>query len=60
MNSMFGIKQIQIRVFECAHDDVQPVNDFLTKHDGDIIDVRTDNMLYGVTKYIVIYKAAED
>ena len=55
MKSMFGITGIKVRAIE-AGEDMSEVNDFLKEHDGNIIDIQNSPMLYGVTKFIIIYK----
>lgn len=56
MNNIYGITNIRIAAIEALHDHLSEVNEFLKAHDGNIIDIRTGDMLYGMTKYIFIYK----
>lgn len=56
MNNLYGITDIRVSIIEAPHDQITEVNAFLKAHDGNIIDIRTEEMLYGVTKYIIIYK----
>lgn len=57
---MYGIKGIQIKVIDVQGTDVWEVNDFLDEYDGNIIAINPEQMLYGVTRYIITYKAKED
>lgn len=57
MNTLYGIMNIRVKAIEAAHDDLAEVNDFLAAHDGEIIDIQINPMLYGVTKYIIIFRA---
>ena len=53
---MFGIHGIMVKVIDCKDDDVKDLNQFLDEYDGNIIDIKTVPMLYGITRYVVIYK----
>ena len=57
---MLGIKGIQVKVIDCDHTRVDELNSFLREYDGFIIDIKTVEMLYGRTRYVVIYKEFED
>lgn len=57
MNTLYGIKNIRVKAIEAPHDDLAEVNEFLSAHDGEIIDIQINPMLYGVTKYIIIFHA---
>jgi hypothetical protein len=56
---MYGITGIQMKVIDVHGTDAMDVNLFLEEYDGNIIDIRTEQMLYGVTRYVIIYKAKE-
>lgn len=56
MNNVFGITNLQIKTFDAFQDELTEINKFLTKHNGDIVDIQTVAMLYGKTRYIIIYK----
>lgn len=56
---MFGIKGIQVKTFDVQNKQPDEVNEFLTEYDGNIIDIRTEQLMYGVTRYIIIYRAVE-
>ena len=58
MNSIFGIKGIHVKAIETASENATEVNEFLAAHDGNIIDIQVHAMLYGVTKYIIVYREA--
>ena len=60
MKSLFGITGIDVKVFDCFHDDLDELRSFLGDHDGNIIDIQTVAMYQGVTRYVVIYKAKEN
>lgn len=57
---MLGIKGIQIKTFDLKCDEINIVNDFLMEYDGSIIDIQVAQMLYGVTRYVIVYKAKEE
>lgn len=56
---MYGITKIGVKAIEASHEDVFAVNNFLKAHDGEIIDIKPEPMMYGITKYIIIYREAE-
>ena len=56
---MFGITGIRIKIIEATHEDSSKINEFLDEYDGNIIDIKTADMLYGVTKFIIVYKVKE-
>lgn len=60
MKSVFGTTNIRVRAIETQGTDMSEVNDFLAEYDGNIIDIQTVGMLYGVTKFIIIYRYAEE
>lgn len=60
MKSVFGTTNIRVHAIEAQGTYMSEVNDFLTEYDGNIIDIQTIGMLYGVTKFIIIYRCAEE
>lgn len=56
---MINIKGIQIKSFEVDHDNVDEVNMFLEEYDGNIIDIKIIPLLYGKSRYVVIYRGIE-
>ena len=56
MNNFYGTTNMQIKVFEVEHDDVDDLNKFLTAFSSKIIDVQTHAMSYGYTKFIIVYQ----
>ena len=60
MNSIYGLKGLQIKAFEINHADTDSVNAFLSEYDGNIVSVDYSAMALGMTKVIVLYKATED
>lgn len=53
--NMYGITNIKIEAIEVARDGEDEVNEFLAKHNGNIIDIKTVPMFQGWTKYVVVY-----
>lgn len=60
MNSIYGITGIQVEAIDVQGTDMTEVNLFLEEYDGNIISIQPNQMLYGVTRYIIVYKAKED
>ena len=59
MNNLYGIKGIKIKVFGNRVNEVNEVNSFLSKYDGNIIDIQIVNCeasSYDFNKIMVIYK----
>lgn len=59
MTTFYGITGIQMKVIDVHGTDAMDVNLFLEEYDGNIIAIQTEQMLYGVTRYVIIYKAKE-
>ena len=59
MGNIYGVTGVRVKAIEAPHEDLTEVNDFLDEYDGNIIDIQTSPMAYGVTKYIIVYKAIE-
>lgn len=60
MKSVYGITGIRVKAIEASHEGLEEVNKFLEEHDGNIIDIQISPMMYGVTKYIIVYRAIID
>lgn len=63
MTNMFGITGIQVKIIDIYKNDMSGETDlnlFLDEYDGNIIDIRTEQMMYGVTRFAIIYKAKEN
>ena len=60
MNNMYGITGIKVKIIEVNSRETKELDDFLAEYDGNIIDIQTVGMLYGVCKFIITYKAVED
>lgn len=58
MKNLYGITGIQVEAIDCTKNHLEELNEFLEEHDGDILEIQTVAMLYGVTRYVVIYKAS--
>ena len=59
MNNVFGITGIRVKAIEVDKNDLTKVNDFLEEYDGNIIDIQVIPMLYGVSRFVITYKAIE-
>lgn len=57
MKNLFGITNIHVKAIEVSRNEMEEVNKFLEEHDGDIIDLQVMPMLYGMSRFIIIYKA---
>ena len=60
MKNVYGITGMQVKIIETEHDDTEKLNEFLAKYDGNIIDIQTIGMMYGVCKFIITYKAFDE
>lgn len=65
MTNMFGVTGIQVKIIDIYKNDmdgnnITDLNLFLEEYDGNIIDIRTEQMVYGVTRFAIIYKAKEN
>ena len=60
MVNIYGIKGIKVKIIEVTHNQTDELDDFLMKNDGNIIDIQTIGMLYGVVKFIITYKTMEE
>ena len=63
MTNMFGITGIQVKIIDIYKNDMSGETDlnlFLDEYNGNIIDIRTEQMMYGVTRFAIIYKAKEN
>ena len=56
MSNVFGITNLQIKTFDCFQDELTEVNEFLKEHNGDVVNIQTEAMLYGKTRYIITYR----
>ncbi len=56
MTNLRFIERIQVKVFDCRNDDLEELNKFLMDNETRICEIQTQQLLYGVTRYIVIYK----
>lgn len=60
MKNVYGITGMKVKIILVAHDDTKKLNEFLAEYDGNIIDIQTVGMLYGVCKFIITYKAFDE
>ena len=60
MKSIFGTTNIRVHAIEAHGIDMSEVNEFLSAFDGNIIDIQTVGMLYGVTKFIIVYRCCAE
>lgn len=59
MINLRGITGIRTKIIEVEGTHTEELNDFLEEYNGYIIDIQTVGMLYGLCKFIIIYKAEE-
>jgi len=57
MQNVYGITGIQVKIIEVTNTDAEELNGFIAEYDGNIIDIQTVGMMYGVCKFIITYKA---
>ena len=60
MKNIYGITGIKVKIIEVTANLTRELDDFIEKHDGNIIDIQTIGMMYGVCKFVIVYKATED
>lgn len=60
MKSIFGTTNIRVHAIEAQGTDMSEVNEFLSAFDGNILDIQTVGMLYGVTKFIIVYRCCAE
>lgn len=60
MNNIYGITGIKVKIIEVNGKETKELDDFLAEYDGNIIDIQTVGMMYGVCKFIITYKEVED
>ena len=56
MKNILGITGVKTKIIEVNNDKTDELNFFLATHDGDIIDIQTVGMAYGVCKFVIVYK----
>lgn len=56
MNNMFGITGIKVGFFAITYGDTSYLDDFLSKHDGDIIDIQFQQNEFSTQQVMVVYK----
>ena len=49
-----------VKVIDCEGDDVGELNKFLDEYNGNVVEIQAQQMMYGITRYIVIFKAIYD
>lgn len=60
MSKLYGITNIAVKTFDIFRDETEGLNEFLAEYNGNIIEIQTVAMFQGVTRYVVIYRFAED
>ena len=56
MNNNFGITNIKVKHISCKSDEIDTINDFLKKHDGNIIDIQYQQNNFAVVQVLIIYQ----
>lgn len=56
MANIFGITGLKVAVIDAKSDNLDEVNSFMAEHDGDIVEIQTAQMMYGVTRFIITYR----
>ena len=49
---------IQVKIIEVTGKDTKELNDFLSKHKDNIVDIQTVGMMYGICKFVIMYKTS--
>jgi hypothetical protein len=56
MNNLFGITGIKVEFCAITYGDTSYLNDFLNRHDGDIIDIQFQQNEFSAQQVMVVYK----
>lgn len=61
MANIFGITGLRVAVIDAKLSDtdgrnLDEVNSFMAEHDGNIVEIKTAQMMYGVTRFIITYR----
>lgn len=56
-NTMFGITNIKVKHFACKSDEMGEINNFLKKHDGNIIDIQYSQNNFTMVQVLIVYQA---
>lgn len=59
-SNLFGITNIRIKHFVIEKDNYTPINNFLEKYNGDIIDIQYQQNDFVAKQILVIYQGVED
>lgn len=60
MRNLYGITGLWVKVIDCKGDEVGELNRFLDEYNGNIVEIQTVPMAYGITRYVVIHKAFDE
>ena len=60
MKNLYGLTNLMVKVIDCEGDDVGELNKFLDEYNGNVVEIQAQQMMYGITRYIVIFKAIYD
>jgi hypothetical protein len=56
MNDLYGITGLRVKVIVIESEKDYPLNAFLEKHDGKIIDIKIAGQTLGYTTFVITYK----
>lgn len=61
MTNIFGITGLRIAVIDAKLSDtagrnLDEVNSFMAEHDGNIVEIQTTQLMYGITRFIFTYR----
>lgn len=59
-NNLFGITNIRIKHFVIEKDNYTSINNFLEKHNGDIIDIQYQQNAFVAKQILIIYQEKKD
>ena len=55
MNDLYGIAGLRVKVIVIEGEKDYPLNAFLEKHDGKIIDIKVAGQTLGYTTFVITY-----
>lgn len=59
-NNLFGITNIKVKHFVIENDNYTSINNFLEKHNGDIIDIQYQQNDFVAKQILIIYQEKKD
>lgn len=56
INNLFGITNIKVKHFVVTNGDFSEINNFLKKHDGNIIDIQYQQNNFVAKQILIVYQ----